>query len=139
MEDLRKAIAYRDYLKVLQNHVTRVLYDSSRADVLKLISRKISYKEHLITRQDSEFTEQLNKSITSVEAEISVLIAFIQAFDHMAEFMQSETSIAVDEWWNADRKNLILSELLNAQTERAESWSNTAFSLHDHILTIGNA
>ena len=135
MEELRKAVAYRDFFKVLNTHATRAVYEHSRADVLQLISRKISRKEYLIKQQDEAFTDVLNKQITSVESEISTLIAFVQAFDRMAEFMAEEAAKTEDEYYRANRQNIILNQLLNAQTERAESWSNTAFSLHDHILS----
>ena len=129
MEDLTKAVAKRDFFKLLNTHATRAVYDSSRADVLQLIHRKISYKEHLIKRQDEEFTDQLNKSITSVEFEINTLIGFVKAFDKMAEFMAEETVKTEDEAYRLNRKVLILSQLLDAETERVDAWSNTAFKL----------
>lgn len=134
MEELQKAVAYRDFYKLLSEHTTRTLYNESRADVLELISRKISRKEYLIKQQDEAFTSQLHKQITGVESEISTLLAFVQAFDAMAELLQQEAATAVDEWWKADRKVLLLNQVIDAQTEMRQSWSDTAFSLHNHIL-----
>lgn len=122
--------------ELLVKHTTRTLYDESRTNLLQLIAKKISYKEHLIKRQNEEFSESLNKSITSVETEINTLLSFVMAFDRMAEFMQAETAGAVDEWYKANQRNIILTQLLDAQTERATEWSTTAFSLHDHIMNL---
>ena len=121
---------------LMNKHVTRLNYDTSRANVLQLVSRKISYKERLIERQDVEFTDQLNKQITSVESEISTLLAFVMAFDSMAEFMQNETAGAVDEWYTTNRKNLILSQLLDAETERANELSSILVECEKRAFTV---
>lgn len=129
MDELRKAVDFRDFLKVLNSHVTRTLYDEGRANLLQLISRKISRKEYLIKQQDEAFTDALNKQITSVESEISTLIAFVQAFDRMADFLADETAKAADESYRINRLNAILNTMLDAETERAGAWSETAFKL----------
>lgn len=134
MDELRKAVAFRDFLKVLNSHVTRTLYDEGRANVLQLISRKISRKEYLIKQQDEAFTDALNKQITSVESEISTMIAFVQAFDRMAEYLADETAKAVDESYQITRLNAVLNTMLDAETERAGAWSDAAFKLAGDYL-----
>ncbi|ADB36757.1 hypothetical protein [Spirosoma linguale] len=111
------------------------LYSERREELLKLISRKISYKEKLVERQNNEFTEQLNKQITTVENEVNTLLSFVLCFDKVIELMTNEAERTSEELYKANRLNAILSQLLNAQTERAQVWSDTAFTLHDHILT----
>ncbi|MBN8823895.1 MULTISPECIES: hypothetical protein [unclassified Spirosoma] len=131
----RKSFARFATIKnLLSSHITRTLYDESRADVLTLISRKISRKEYLIKRQDEEFNEQLHKQIASVESEISTLLAFVKAFDRMAEFMQDETAGFVEEWYKTKHQNLILNQLLDAQTELAHTWGETAFKLYGDYI-----
>ncbi|GAB4043102.1 hypothetical protein [Spirosoma litoris] len=131
----RKSFARFAAIKsMLSAHITRTLYDESRAAVLQLISRKISRKEYLIKQQDEAFTELLHKQIASVESEISTLLAFVKAFDRMAEFMQQETAGFVDEWYKVQRQNIRLNLLLDAETERAGAWSDTAFKLADDYI-----
>ncbi|GAB3282343.1 hypothetical protein GCM10027347_58580 [Larkinella harenae] len=123
-----------DFKNLLAEHTTLTLYKESRENLLQLINRKISYKEHLIKRQDEELNEQLHKSITTIETEINTLLSFVMAFDRLAEYLRNETAVAVDEYHIAKRKNNTLLQLIDAETERATEWSTLAFDLHDHIL-----
>jgi len=114
----RKSFARFATIKnLLSSHITRTLYD-----------------EYLIKRQDEEFNEQLHKQIASVESEISTLLAFVKAFDRMAEFMQDETAGFVEEWYKTKHQNLILNQLLDAQTELAHTWGETAFKLYGDYI-----
>ncbi|GAB3754636.1 hypothetical protein [Spirosoma pomorum] len=131
----RKALARLASIKdLLRRHVTHTLYEDSRNELLQLISRKIGYKEKLISQFDNEFSDLLHRQITNAEKEINTLLSFVMAFDSMAEFMQTETAGFVDEWYKAQRQNLVLNQLLDMRTELHEQYSNVAHDLHDHIL-----
>ena len=129
---------YLRFMADLLQHTTRTLYDESRANLLELIARKISYKEHLVRQFDEQFSDALHKQIRNVEGEVNALLSFVQAFDRMAEHLADETARAVDHWYKTDRQLIITQQLLEAENERAGMWSNTAFDLHDHILNNRN-
>jgi hypothetical protein len=131
----RKSFArYAEIKRILSEYTIKTLYQRSRKDLLELISRKINYKENLIAKQDEEFTAQLHKQIANVENEINTLLSFIMSFDSMGEFLENETAKAHEQWYFINRKNLILNELLKAEQERVDAWSNTAFKLSADYL-----
>lgn len=121
---------------VLYRHVTRIVYEQSRADVLELINRKLNLKDYLIKQFDQEFTDTLHKRITAVDSEINTLLGMVKAFDVMAEFQANETALFVDEWYTTRRLNITLSQLLDAEQERLTTWRDLAFNLHDECLNI---
>lgn len=119
---------------ILHRHATRSVYQQSRADVLHLISRKITRKEYLIRQFDTDFTDALHRQITAIEGEINTLLGMVKAFDAMAAFHDNETALLADEWYNTRRLNITLNQLLDAQQECLTVWRDLAFNLHDECL-----
>lgn len=138
----REAFArYQAIKSMLSNHLTRTLYDESRANMLQLISRKIAYKERLLTEFDSAFSDDLHKRLKSAETEVNTLLAFVIAFDNMANFLTNETAELGEHAYQTERESLrlryqigTLNKLLDAETERAGAWSDTAFKLADDYI-----
>jgi hypothetical protein len=117
--DNRTRIARLATIKdLLYEHATRSVYQQSRAEVLHLVSRKITKKEYLIRQFDTDFTDTLHRQITAIDSEINTLLGMVKAFDAMAAFHDNETALLADEWYKTRRLNITLNQLLDAQQER---------------------
>lgn len=133
----RRGIARLAAIKdALYQHVTRSVYEQSRADLMQLINRKITRKEYLIRQFDEQFTDALHKQIAHVEAEINTLLGVILSFDRMADFLANETAKAAEHWWKTDRQNILLNQMIDSYRDLHTTWSDLAFNLHDHCLHL---